>query len=103
MTFVGPRGQQDEVEVGIRVQANTGLAVLALLVGGAGVGVLPMHLVAEDLGRGTLVRICPGWVWKRVELYALWPSKEHPRSSVKAFVAALQGRVGAMVGGVEGD
>jgi hypothetical protein len=59
-------------------------------------------LVAEDLGRGTLVRVCPAWVWKRVELYALVPSREHPRSSVKAFVGALQGRAGRIVGGDEG-
>ncbi len=103
MTFVGPRGQKDEVDVSIRAQANTGHAVLALLVGGAGLGVLPRHMVAEDLGRGTLVRVCPVWVWKRVELYALVPSREHPRSSVKVFVAALQARAAKIVvGGDEG-
>jgi molybdate transport repressor ModE-like protein len=96
MAFVGPRGQRDELVVSVRAQANTGLAVLALITGGAGVGVLPLHMMADGLAQGALVRLCPGWVWKRVELYALLPSREHPRPSVKAFVAALQTRARQM-------
>lgn len=96
MTFLGPRGQMDELTVSVRAQANAGHAVLALLVGGAGVGVLPWHMVADALARGALVRLCPGWVWKRVDLYALLPSREHARPSVKAFVAALQVRARAL-------
>jgi len=103
MTFLGPRAQRDEVEVSVRAQANTGHAVLALLLGGAGVGVLPWHLVADELAKGTLVRLCPAWVWKRLELYALLPSREHPRSSVKAFLAALQTRARTLGEDVAGD
>lgn len=93
MAFTGPRGQKDELEPTIRAQANTGYGVLALLVCGAGLGVLPRYLVADELAKGTLVRVCPPWVWKRVELYALLPSRGSPRASVGAFVAALQAQV----------
>ncbi len=90
MTFLGPRGQTDEIAVSLRAEANTGQAVLGLLIGGVGLGALPEYLLEDALARGALVRVCPAWVWKRVLLYALVPSSKHPRSSVTAFLAVLK-------------
>ncbi|MEI8255469.1 MAG: LysR family transcriptional regulator [Deltaproteobacteria bacterium] len=90
MTFVGPRGQRDEVSVTIRAQANTGDGVRALLLGGAGIGFLPEYQLEEHLKSGALVRLCPGWVYKHVTLYALMPSAKHPRRSVSLFLEALK-------------
>jgi DNA-binding transcriptional LysR family regulator len=97
MTFLGPRGQREEITVSIRSQANTGYGVRALLLSGAGLGVLPEYLVAEDLARGALVRLCPAWVWKHVTLYALIPSQKHLRRSVSLFLAALQERLDSAI------
>lgn len=93
MTFLGPRGQRDEVAVSIRCQANTAYSLRALLLAGAGLGVLPEYLLRDDLVRGTLVRLCPAWVWKHVTLYALFPSRKHLRRSVSLLVAELQERL----------
>jgi DNA-binding transcriptional LysR family regulator len=95
MTFLGPRNQREEITVSIRSQANTAYCVRALLLSGAGLGVLPEYLLADDLERGALVRLCPAWVWKRVTLYALIPSQKHLRKSVALFLTALQERLGA--------
>jgi DNA-binding transcriptional LysR family regulator len=88
--FLGPRGETQEVPVSVRAQANTGNGVRALLLGGAGFGMVPEYLIAGDLARGALRRVCPDWVWKRVTLFAILPSaKRHPKR-VELFLAALK-------------
>ena len=93
MRFEGPHGAVDEVTVRARVEANSGSAVLGLALHGAGVCVLPEHLVAEPLREGRLVTLCPGWVWKRLSLYALTPSRPSQRPALKAFLAMLREQV----------
>jgi DNA-binding transcriptional LysR family regulator len=90
MTFRGPRGERDEVAVTVRAQANTGDGVRALLLAGVGFGALPEHLVAEDLRRGALVRVCPEWIWKKITLYAVLPSAKTRPRRVTLFLAALK-------------
>lgn len=95
MSFVGPRGARDEVTVVRRAQANTGEGVRVLLVHGAGFGVLPEYLVADDLRRGALVRVCPEWIWKVVTVYAeLPPGRQRPRRA-QLFLDALKQALGA--------
>ncbi|MBI5513577.1 MAG: LysR family transcriptional regulator [Deltaproteobacteria bacterium] len=90
------RGERDAVVPEVRAQANTGEGVRALLLAGLGFGCLPEYLLAEDLGRGALLRVCPGWTLKRVTLYALLPSAKAPRR-VGLFLEEL-GRALARVG-----
>jgi DNA-binding transcriptional LysR family regulator len=90
MTFRGPRGEQEEIAVSVRAQANTGDGVRALLLAGVGFGALPEHLIAEDLQRGALVRVCPEWIWKQVTLYAVLPSAKRRPKRVTLFLAALK-------------
>lgn len=94
MTFLGPRGQKDEVVVSLRAQTNTGLGVRGLLLGGAGLGVLPEYQIADHLRSGALVRLCAPWIWKQATLYAIRPSAKHPRRSVAVFLAALEEQLG---------
>ena len=88
-TFRGPRGGKDEIEVDVRAQANTGDGVRALLVAGLGCGVLPAYQLSDDIERGALVVLCPGWSWKTVTLYALLPSRKRPKR-VELFLSAVQ-------------
>lgn len=89
LTFLGPKGETDTVPLTLRAQSNTGEGVRALLLAGVGIGVLPEYMVVEELRRGTLVRLCPGWMWKQVTLYAELPSaKRKPRRS-QLFLQAL--------------
>jgi DNA-binding transcriptional LysR family regulator len=88
--FTGPRGEVDEVRVTLRGQANTGDGVRALVLGGVGLGALPDYWIEADLRRGALVRLCPGWIWKRVSLYAVLPSARRLPKRAELFLAALK-------------
>lgn len=94
MRFLGPGGAKEELAPIVRAEADAGATVLALLLHGAGVGVLPEHMLREPMQDGRLVRLCPGWIWKRVNLYALMPSKPAPGSALKAFLTMLLDEVG---------
>ncbi len=94
MRFLGPGGAKQELVPIVRAEADAGATVLSLLLHGAGVGVLPEHMLREHLHAGRLVRLCPGWIWKRVTLYALMPSKAAPGSALKAFLTMLLAEVG---------
>jgi DNA-binding transcriptional LysR family regulator len=90
LRFAGPNGAVDELVPNVRAEADTGPALIALLVHGAGLGVMPEHAVAEMLVDGRLVRVCPGWIWKRVQLFALTASRVSQVSVSAAFIAALR-------------
>lgn len=85
-------GEVDEVAVDIRGQANTGEGVRALLLAGLGIGNLPGYLVMDDLAAGRLVDVCPGWSWRSVTLYLLFPAARRAPRRVAIFVDALQER-----------
>ena len=78
---------------GVKYEPSAQLGNAKLLLNGAGVGVLPEHALREHLHAGRLVRLCPGWIWKRVTLYALMPSRAAPGSALKAFLAMLLAEV----------
>lgn len=93
LTFMGPGEQVEEVAPQVRVQADSGATLLSLLLQGAGVGVLPEHALYDHLREGRLVQLCPGWIWKRVSLFTLVPSRAYQRPVVKAFLATLADQV----------
>lgn len=90
MSFIGPRDAREEVAVERRAHANTGEGVRALLLHGAGLGVLPEYMVADDLRAGALVRVCPDWLWKRVSLFVELPSSRQKPRRVRLFVDAIK-------------
>ena len=57
MTFRGRRGEQKEIAVSVRAQANTGDGVRALVLADVGFGALREPLIADDLRRGALVQV----------------------------------------------
>lgn len=89
-TFHGPRGRTDEVTVTERARANTGDAVRALVRCGLGFGVLPDYQLVDDLRDGSLVRVCPGWRWKEVALFAVLPTARRPPPRVELLLSALK-------------
>ncbi|MCX5742607.1 MAG: LysR substrate-binding domain-containing protein [Proteobacteria bacterium] len=93
MRFHGPGGEIEEIAPTVRAEANTGATVLGLLLHGAGVGVLPEHALREHLHEGRLVCLCPGWIWKRVTLYAVMPSRASQRPALSAFLAMLREQI----------
>lgn len=90
LRFCGPGSAREEISPRIVAEANSGATLLSLLLSGVGVGVLPEHALREHLQSGRLVRLCPGWIWRKVALYALMPSGSSGSLAVKAFVATLR-------------
>jgi DNA-binding transcriptional LysR family regulator len=90
LTFTGPHGRSETLTPVFRAQANTGSTLLSLLLHGAGVGAFPEHALREHLHAGRLVVLCPGWVWRRVRLFALVPSRASMSAAHQAFLAMLQ-------------
>ena len=90
LRFSGPGGARDEISPRMVAEADTGATLLSLLLSGAGVGVLPEHALREHLASGRLVQLCPGWIWKKVALYALMPSGPAHSPATKAFLAMLR-------------
>ncbi|MBU0552451.1 LysR family transcriptional regulator [Myxococcota bacterium] len=95
MRFRGPGGVEVEISTQARGSANSGAAVRALLLGGAGIGVLPSYQIEADLTSGALKRLCPAWTWRAVSLYVLQPDARHPRRVVRLFIERLISRASA--------
>ncbi|WP_374472598.1 LysR family transcriptional regulator [Arenimonas sp.] len=95
--------QRGEQSVAVPVQGNLainhfiGLRRAALL--GQGVARLPRYLVHEELERGGLVELLPGWQLPHTPVALVYPSREHlpHRSQVfRDFVIAWVGRKGVL-------
>jgi DNA-binding transcriptional LysR family regulator len=73
-----------------RVVANTTAALRALIVGGLGLGMLPRHLLADDLAAGLVERLIPAWRGRTIGVYLLHASGRHPARRVTLFGEELQ-------------
>lgn len=89
MRFVGPSGATQEISPAFRAVANAGATILSLLLAGAGLGVMPEHVLREPLRDGRLVELCPGWIWKHVTLYALMPAGARRNPATKELLRLL--------------
>jgi DNA-binding transcriptional LysR family regulator len=73
-----------------RVLANTSDAICSLVVGGAGLAVVPFKMVFDELQNGRMVRVLPQWRGRSVRVHICLPSRQHPPSRVTLFVAELR-------------
>jgi DNA-binding transcriptional LysR family regulator len=85
-TLAGPDGVEHAVAVRGTLQANTNVALRAAAVAGLGIANAASFIVREELERGKLVEVLPGYVPKARELYALYPQNRHLSPKVRAFV-----------------
>jgi len=64
------------------------LAIRSLVVGGAGLAVVPSQMVLDDVRSGRMVRLLPEWRGRRVRVHVCLTSRQHPprasRSSSKS-------------------
>lgn len=72
-TFSGPGGRTRTVTLDEHIATNSASAIRALLHEGLGLAVLPAHMVAEDLARGTLVRVLPRHRLPEVGVHVVHP------------------------------
>jgi len=84
--LVGEDGSDHAVAVRGSLQANTNVALKAAAAAGVGIANAAAFIVREELQRGALVEVLPGFTPKPRELYALYPQNRHLSPKVRAFV-----------------
>ncbi|AKU98390.1 Transcriptional regulator, LysR family [Labilithrix luteola] len=88
-TFRSTRSaKQMQATLKVTVAANTVLALRDLLVAGAGFGLLPLHVVRDDIAAGRLQLVCPDWRSRKLTLHALLPTRQSP-PRVRVFLDRL--------------
>ena len=70
-------------------RCNNGLVLREALLEGAGIGLLPTFLVADDLAAGSLRTVMPDWTPESRTLYAVFPQPRRPSPKVREFVDFL--------------
>jgi DNA-binding transcriptional LysR family regulator len=77
------------VRVKPRLWSNSGDTCCAVARSGAGIVLKPQFLVADDLVRGTLVELLPGWRAPELGIHAVYPSRRHLAPKVRLLVDFL--------------
>ena len=89
--FSGAEGART-VRVKGNYRCNISIVLLEALIEGAGVGLLPAFIVAEDLAAGRLAPLLPQWTPQPRTLFAVFAQRRHPPPKITAFVDFLAGR-----------
>ncbi|MDM0025482.1 LysR family transcriptional regulator [Variovorax saccharolyticus] len=86
--LIGPGGDRT-VRVTGDCRCNNSQVLRESLLEGAGIGLLPTFLVADDIAAGDLCVVLPGWTPESRTLYAVFPQPRHPSPKVREFVDFL--------------
>lgn len=92
--FVGPGGEEESVRVRGRLDCNNGDALRAAAVHGAGIVVLPVFIVGQDLAEGRLRRVLPRHEAPPIAIHAVRPQGRHLSAKVRSFIDFLVPRFG---------
>lgn len=87
--FLGPDGRDQMVQVTCNLEANDAEALSAALLGGLGLGLLPLWLVASDLRSGRLMELLNDYHAPDSAIYAVYPPGRHLSPKVRGFVDFL--------------
>jgi len=79
-------GTMREVRVGGSLHANNGDMLIAAAVAGLGIVCEPDFLLESELQAGRLVPALPGYVGRRADIWAVYPSRRHLSVKVRLFV-----------------
>jgi DNA-binding transcriptional LysR family regulator len=90
--FEGPAGAQT-VEVRGTFRADNSLALIAAMVRGVGVGLVPRVMMRTPLAEGRLETVLDDWRAEPRRLFAVYPSREHLPERVRALVRFLKERL----------
>jgi DNA-binding transcriptional LysR family regulator len=86
--FSGPDGET-VVRTRARVYSNNGDTCRAIALGDGGIILQPSFMVSEDLRRGDLVRLMPGYRSVELGIYAVYPSRKQLPLKVRCLVDFL--------------
>lgn len=87
-------GRDETVKVRGPLQANSSLALREAALQGLGVARMPLFVVGEDLARGRLLRVLPGWDLPEQGIHVVTTAREQQPRKTRAFVEFLRGRFG---------
>lgn len=90
--FLGPDGSDQMVQVAGNLEANNAEALSAALLGGLGLGLLPLWLVGSDLRNGRLIELLKDYHAPDSAIYAVYPPGRHLSPKVRSFVDFLAAR-----------
>jgi len=79
-------GAMHEVRAGGSLHANNGDILIAAAVAGLGIVCEPDFLVGAELQSGRLLPLLPGYVGRRADIWAVYPSRRHLSVKVRLFV-----------------
>ncbi|PQV46120.1 LysR family transcriptional regulator [Paraburkholderia sp. BL21I4N1] len=83
-------GQSARIVTDGRLKVQSVLLALELVLAGAGVGVFPDYLVANDLREGRLCRLLPAWTTPPGGIYAFRTAARHASIRERLFLDAVR-------------
>ncbi|QLF92779.1 LysR family transcriptional regulator [Pseudomonas sp. ABC1] len=93
--FDGPHGQEMVPLHNTPFQVNVGDGMTEAIRHGMGIGVLPVYSAIAGLRDGSLVRVLPQYRLQRLNVYALYPSRQYLDAKIKTWVELLHERLPA--------
>ena len=92
MDLVDRDGKPEVVRLSGRLLANSGDALLALLLKDAGVMLAPDYLVGDDVRAGRLIRLLPGYTTQDIPVHAVYPHSRFLSAKTRTFIDFLAAR-----------
>ncbi len=76
------------------LRANSSLALLGALRQRLGIARMPLFVVGQELARGRLVRVLPGWALPESPIHAVTTARSHLPRKTRAFIDFFRARLG---------
>lgn len=94
--LIGPDGAQAAIRHQPRLITRGMFALRAAAIAGVGVVQLPSMMVREQIARGELIHVIPGWAPRREIIHAVFASRRGLLPAVRALVDFLADRFDAL-------
>ncbi len=82
-------GRSHRVQVAGRFAANSARAVRSLVLAGAGIALLPVFALREELAEGRIIPLLQDFALPTLDLYALYPERRLLAPKIRAFIDVL--------------
>lgn len=89
-------GRVERLRLEPRLASNSASALRELALAGLGIVRQPLMGVADELRRGQLVRLLPGWVLPELGVFAITPRRDEQPAKVRQAIAALRSYLAGM-------
>jgi DNA-binding transcriptional LysR family regulator len=87
-------GQEELVEFTPAMTSNEMLTIIGLILGDAGIALLPSHSSHPYVQQGLMKRVLARWSPPPLHLHLLWMRSRHLAPRIRAFVDHMQSRAG---------